>query len=109
MSEMVPFIELTLERGDGHTWMLRFKADSLPQAVDAVFAWFLDTDEFSAKHLGEFLAAIIEEAVGQGIVSNEARDYAAKIIKLIPHLKAPYPTRVNLMRAVVLALIDSPR
>lgn len=100
-------IEFEYSDGDGHVWLVRCGRDQLADAVEAVFRWFATADEFGARHLGVFLAAILGDAVEQGILSDESYRIVSRIIHAIPHIDASHATKVNLIRDIVHAALSS--
>jgi hypothetical protein len=104
---MTTHIELQYSAGDGHTWLLRVRRDRLHDAVDAVFSWFATIDEFSSQHLGVFLAAILCDAIEQNLLSIDSYSVVRRIMHEVPKADIDYTAKVNLMRSIVLAALDS--
>jgi hypothetical protein len=101
------YIEFSYEADSGHTWIVRVDRGNLPGAVDAVFRWLTTVQEFGAKELGMFLAAILQDAIEQGIIDRSAYPVVEKIIYAIPKTALPHGTQVNMMRAIMRAAVDS--
>lgn len=100
-------IEFQYSAGDGHTWLLRCRRDRLIDAVDAVFRWFASVNEFSPRHLGIFLAAILSDAIEQGRLSEESFRVVQRMIYEVPKTEIAYTHKLNLMRKIMHAALDS--
>lgn len=100
-------VEMQYASSTGHTWVLRYRRSDLAGAVDAVFRWFVDVPAFEAKDFGSFLAAILDEAVEQKLITEDGFRMVAKVLKAIPAAGLEYEQQVNLMRIVMLAAVDS--
>jgi len=100
-------IEFQYSSGDGYTWMLRCERDRPCDAVDAVFSWFATIDEFSSQHLGVFLAAILQDSIEQGRISEETYKMVQRMIYFVPKTEIGYAHKVNLMRQIMHAALDS--
>lgn len=87
--------------------MLTCLRSDLGSAVDAVFRWFVTTEEFGSQHLGVFIAAILQDAIAQGVMTADSYRVVTRIIHEIPSAEVGYTEKVNLMRSIVLAALDS--
>lgn len=103
----VQTIEFEYTDTDGQVWLLRCPRDRLPDAVDAAFRWFLGVPEFSSRHLGVFLAAILQDAVEQSVLTSDSFAVVSRILNEVPSAPIGYDAQVNLMRSIVLAALDS--
>ena len=100
-------IEFEYSDGDGHVWLVRCDRSRLADAADAAFRWFATVDNFGARHLGVFLAAILGDAVSQGTLSDESYQIVSRVIHAVPHVDASHATKVNLIREIVHAALSS--
>lgn len=101
------FIELHFAATSGHDFMLRYPRNDPKGAVDAVFRWLLDVDEFGPKELGVFLAAILHDAIERGALHEAAYPVVERIIYSVPHIGLSYLDQVNMMRGIMHAVLDS--
>lgn len=100
-------IEFEYSRGDGHTWVIRCNRDRPMDAVDAVFRWFREVDEFGARHLGVILSAILTDAVKRGRAAPACVYMTQQLFTSIPAMAIEQETRLNLMREIVRVALDS--
>jgi hypothetical protein len=104
---MAEQIELHYMASSGHDWILRYMREDRSSAIDAVFHWLLTMDEFGVKELGVFLAAILHDAIEQGVFTQESYVLVEKLIYAIPKTNLDYDQQVNMMRTVLLTALDS--
>lgn len=107
MSESAERIEFRYDCANGQTWIMRCDRDRLIDAVDAVFRWFSENNDFGPQHLGSFLAAILHDAIAQQIMPEEAYPVVERILYSVPRSDLPYPAKVNMMRQIMRAVLDS--
>lgn len=103
------FIGLHFAATSGHDFMLRYPRNDPKGAVDAVFHWLLDVDEFGPKELGVFLAAILHDAIERGSLHEAAYPIVERIIHAVPASGLSYVDQVNMMRGIMHAVLDSRR
>lgn len=99
--------ELSYHSPSGHSWILDYPRRDVKAAMEAVFRWWYDVDEFGAAELAAFLSAILGEASDQGILTQESMRLVERIICQIPKTDLTREQQANMIRVIALAAVDS--
>lgn len=101
-------VNLSFRGDNGHRWVLAYPRERLDFAVDAVFSWFAKLDEFGVKEFGAFLAALLEEGHECEILCRCSWPVVSRMLFAVAHDDAVgYEMKVNIMRRLMLAALDS--